>query len=116
MTTRRFTIKEPTEAEFRAFKADFLKSKAQGYYDQDTKRQIEDLMRINGELQSEKDELKDKLLNWHSKFKSQNNFVFVGMLKLNKKQLNYATLKKFTHQMLNDLLWMELRSGKFYHD
>jgi len=111
--TRRFTIKEPSEREFQAFKTDFLKAKAKEHYDDITKREIDDLMRIVGKLQSEKDELKATADHWRRKYNSQASYT--GVLKLPKKKLNYDTLKKFTHQMLNDLLWMELRFGTLYN-
>lgn len=111
-----FKIKEPSEAEFKAFKKEFLAKKSKQYYEPDTKKQIDTLMLIVGKMQSEKDAIKHELNRVTHKVKDNTApQKFVKVLDVGKKYLPYYSLKMFAHNTLNQLLFTELRNGQFYY-
>lgn len=103
------TIKEPTETQFRAFKKDFLQKKSQQYYDADVKSKLDEAFRIIGKLQSEIDEYKHKIecLSASKKY----NYPNALRGKLNRSYAKYAIAS-----MLNELLFNDLKQGKFYFE
>lgn len=115
LNTRKFM----TDKEFKAFKKDFQNQKAQELIDERTKTAVKSLLFMIGELQSERDELKSELNNLKA---------LQGTLKVSKFQANEKVVsnignndlfqmirgRKFFDKWLNDLLFLELKSGLLY--
>jgi exonuclease VII large subunit len=105
-TLLKFSIKEPTEREFNRFKKEFLQRCASKYYDSTSQAEIRSLMRLCGQYQAEIDRLE------HLNKKLSKQYVPKhGYLKTEK---NRNVLKHYASCLLNDTLFLELKTGQLY--
>lgn len=97
----KLVIKEPTDKEFEAFKKDFLTKQAQKTMGSKVKGTIGKFLYKIGELESERDELKDKLSKCNQPLPED----FKKALK---------ELRRQRGKLLNDALFYELKLGLLY--
>ena len=100
--------REPTDRELKSFKREFMAKKAAQYYDRDTKKEMDSLLRIIGGYQAEIDRL-DHVI---AVLKRQNETQKIHRYLRTEK--NKTILRKFTTDMLNEVLFIELQTGRIY--
>lgn len=100
--------REPTDRELKSFKREFMAKKAAQYYDRDTKKEMDSLLRIIGGYQAEISRLDHVISVLERKNESQKIHRYLMTEK------NKTILRKFVTDMLNELLFIELQTGRIY--